>query len=153
MITPPLLAMMSGKKVRPRRQRDPVPLEIVLHVHVADLLRAHCLPDWRWTHINRKAKDAREGKIFKTMGAVPGWPDFLLLSPFDSRQVHGLELKRIGKDVEEGSAQDEWRDWCLLHGGKYAVASTMDDVLRAFDAWGCLRVEIHHLSQPCHDTP
>jgi hypothetical protein len=135
--------MMSGKKVRPRRARDPVPLEIVLHVHVADLLRAHCLPDWRWTHINRKAKDAREGKIFKTMGVNPGWFDFELIHG-PSRVAHFLDVKRVGEDLSE--TQLEFRDWCTKWNIPHAVAWTLDDVLRVFAIWGCLRVEF-----VCHD--
>lgn len=133
---PPLLAAMEGRKPRARKERVPAPLEIILHVYVADLLRAHCLPDWRWTHINRKAKDAREGAIFKTMGVNPGWFDFELISP--APLPHFLDVKRIGEDLSD--SQKEFRLWCIKHGVPHAVAWTVDDVLRIFDEWGCLRV-------------
>lgn len=135
--TPPLLAAMEGRKPRARKERAKTPLEIILHVHVADLLRAHCL--WEWTHINRKAKDAREGKIFQTMGVRPGWGDFILLSP-DGWRAHFLELKRIGEDVDDDSDQGQFRLRAIKAGAPYVVAWTIDDVLRAFDEWGCLRV-------------
>lgn len=138
-ISPPLLQLADGRKVRARKALVFRPRESRLHTDVADLLRNHALQDWRWTHISRKAKDAREGAILNEMGVQKGWPDFLLLSPFDNRQVHGLELKRHGESLT--LEQDEWREWCLAHGGKYAVAWTMDDVLDAFYDWGCTRLQ------------
>lgn len=139
-LTPPLLAMMEGRKPRARREVIPAPRESKLHSDVANLLRDHCLPEWRWTHINRKCKDAREGKIMKDMGVNPGWPDFLLISPFNDRNIHGLELKRSAKDILS-KEQYDWQCWCLLHGGRYAVAWTIDQVLTSLESWGCLRIK------------
>jgi hypothetical protein len=136
-IQPPLLALAEGRKVRPRREPAPKPLEIILHVTIADLLRQHALPDWDWTHINRKAKDAREGKILKTMGVNPHWPDFMLVSP--NGLVRFLELKRIGEPLSDG--QDAFRVRCIQRGIPYVVARTLDDALGAFDDWGCLRIK------------
>jgi hypothetical protein len=134
--TPPLLVGMAGGKPRAQSAIISTPLEIILHVHVADLLRAHCLPDWRWTHINRKAKDAREGKIFKTMGVQRGWFDFELISP--QARPHFLDVKRIGEGLSD--EQEDFRGWCVRCGIPCAVAWTVDDVLRTFGEWGCLRV-------------
>ena len=87
--------------------------------------------------MQRKAKDAREGALFKKMGLKPAWPDFELLSP---RCVfHGLELKREGEKLTEG--QEEFRRWVLSHGGEYEVADTFFLVLRALGVWGCLRIK------------
>src|ERR1700730_4126832 len=127
----PLLIGMAGGKPRPQRARVPRPKEIKLHVPVADLLRAHCLPDWRWTHINRKAKDAREGAILKRMGVNRGWGDFELISP--KPLPHFLELKRIGEEIEEGSDQDDFRLWCIRWGCPHEVVWTIDHVLVAFN--------------------
>jgi hypothetical protein len=135
---PPLLVAMSGGKPRPRRVRIPVPKEIKLHVPVAELLRDHCLADWKWTHISRKAKDAREGAILKSMGAQPGWPDFMLVSPYGS--VRFLELKRAGAGASEFQA--EFRMWCMEHGVPHVIAWTMDQVLAALDGWRCLRIKV-----------
>jgi len=135
---PPLLALAHGCKVRPRRVRVPVPKEISLHVHVANLLNDHMLPTWEFTHINRTAKDARQGKIFKTMGVNPNWPDFLLIAPDNTARC--LELKRAGKDLSDG--QKEFRARCIKRGTPYVFAWTIDQVLIAFDDWGCVRTEL-----------
>jgi hypothetical protein len=135
---PPLLVLAAGGKPRLRRARIPVPKEIELHMPVADLLRAHCLPDWRWRFMNSKAKDAREGAIFKAMGLNADWPDFILVSPFGS--VRFLELKRLGEELSDG--QTEFRAWCLRCGIPHVVAWTIDQVYEAFGKWGCLRIKI-----------
>ena len=132
----PLLALAQGRKVRAWRAPVWRPRESKLHVLVADVLRKHCLPDWRWTFLNRKAKDPREGAIFKTMGLQRAWPDFQLLSP--RCMFHGLEIKREGEDLRED--QEEFRAWVLSHGGEYEVASTIDRVLDIFRYWKCLRI-------------
>jgi hypothetical protein len=134
--TTPLLDLMAGRKPRARKL-VPAPLEIILHVTIADLLRQHALPDWDWTHINRKAKDAREGKILKTMGVNPHWPDFMLVSPHGS--VRYLEVKRVGEPLSDG--QEAFRLRCLHRGIPYAVARTLDDAFVALGDWGCLRIQ------------
>ncbi len=131
---------MAGGKPRARRERIPARRESKLQTDVAELLHAHCLKGWEWTQINRKCKDAREGAIMKRLGVNPGWPDFLLFSPFVSHQIHGLELKRSANDILSDEQYD-WQCWCLLHGGKYAVAWEMKQVLAAFYDWGCTRLE------------
>lgn len=141
-ILPPLLAAMSGAKLPTLcapRERIPLPRESKLQIDVAKLLRQHCLPGWQWTHINRKCKDDREGAIMKRMGVNRGWPDFLLFSPSVSHQIHGLECKRPGEDLR--TEQEAWRDWCVAHGGRYAVAETMHEALCALDEWSCLRIK------------
>jgi hypothetical protein len=129
---------MAGGKPRARRARALVPKEIKLHVPVADLLRDHCL--WEWTHINRTAKDARQGAIFKKMGVRPGWGDFILLSP-DGWRAHFLELKRLGEDIDDDDDQGQFRLRAIKHGAPYVVAWTMDQVGAACDEWGCLRIK------------
>jgi hypothetical protein len=134
----PLFQLAEDRKVRIRKALVLRPKEIKLQVEVARLLRAHCL--WEWTHINRTAKDARQGAIFKKMGVNPGWGDFILLSP-DRWRAHFLELKRLGEDVEDDDSQGEFRLRAIKHGAPYVVAWTIDDVGAACDAWGCLRVK------------
>src|ERR1700736_1009663 len=131
----PLLVAMAGGRPRPRRFRAPVARESRLHTDVAHLLRDHCLADWRWTFISRKAMDAREGAILRTMGVHRGWFDFELISP--APMPHFLDVKRLGEDLSE--EQEEFRDWCIACGIPHAVAWTMDQVLWEFSRWGCLR--------------
>ena len=120
--------------------RTAAPKEQVLHFGVAKLLRDHCLPEWRWTHFPAGEKrDMRTATKLKQMGLNRGWPDFLLFSPIYDRQIHALELKRIGETLNEDQA--DWRQWALAHGVKYEVAWTMEHVLLAFERWGCLRVK------------
>jgi hypothetical protein len=140
-LTPPLLSMMSATtKVRPRRAHVSAPKEIVLHFGVAKLLREHCLQEWRWFHVpNGEKRDMRTATKLKQMGVQRGVADFILFSPFDNRQIHFLELKRLGEGLNED--QEDWREWALSHGAKYEVAWTMEQVLLAFERWGCLRVE------------
>jgi hypothetical protein len=139
-LTPPLLAAMSGANPRLRGERIPVPKELELHMPVAKLLREHCLPDWRWTHFPAGEKrPVRAATKLKQMGLKRGWPDFLLFAPYDSRQIHGLELKRLGAELTE--EQEEFGAWLTDHYGKYAVCWTLDQVLWTFEQWGCLRIK------------
>lgn len=137
--TPPLLQLAAGRKVRARRAPILRPRESKLHAAVAKLLTDHCLDGWEWTHINRKAKDAREGAILKIMGANPDWPDFILVSPYGS--VRYLETKRLGETLTEG--QEAFRMRAVARGIPHVVAWTMDQVLAALDSWGCLRIRIN----------
>jgi hypothetical protein len=74
----------------------------------------------------------------KRYGLQAGWPDLILVSPCG--QMHCLELKRIGKTLSDD--QEDFRDWCIRHGVPHVVAFTIDEVLTAFDQWGCLRIKI-----------
>ena len=136
---PPLIVLSKGRKPRLRKAPTFRPKESKLHTDVAKLLRANCLPTWQWTFISRKAIDAREGAILKRMGAKPGFPDFLFISPYGS--VRFIELKRPGETIDPDSPQGEFRIWCVAHGVPHVVAWTIDDVLQAFDAWGCTRLK------------
>jgi hypothetical protein len=137
-LTPPLLGMMQGKKVRPRRERVPAPKELTLHMPVAKLLREYLKPDWIGTHIpSGEKRDIRTATKLKQMWTQPGWPDFLFLSPIGV--AHCLELKRIGNDLT--ASQEDFRTWCIAHRVPYEVCWTMDQVLLAFERWECLRVQ------------
>jgi hypothetical protein len=70
----------------------------------------------------------------------PGWFDFILISP--SALPHFLETKRLGEDIEEGSDQGDFRDWCDRTGIPHAVCWTMGDVLIEFARWRCTRLDI-----------
>jgi hypothetical protein len=133
---PPLLQLAAGRKVRPRKAAMLRPKESRLHADVAALLSAHCLPDWKWRWVPAKAQNAREGAIWKRLGAKPHWPDFELVSPYGS--VRFLEIKQEGNDLDDG--QKEFRIWCVQHGVPHVVAWKMNDVLVAFYEWGCTRL-------------
>jgi hypothetical protein len=136
---PPLLVLAAGGKPRIRKFRAPTPEESKLQIDVADLLRAHCLPDWRWTHIGHGGlRDIVTAARMKQFGLQRGWPDILLISP--QALPHFLELKRLGEELSE--EQEELRRWCLHVGVPHAVTWSMDRVLATFDAWGCLRIKI-----------
>src|SRR5947207_14883181 len=130
---------MAGKKPRARRERAPVPKELELHMPVAKLLREHCLPSWRWTHIpSGEVRDILTASKLKQMGLQRGWPDFIFISPHGS--IRCLELKRPGGKLTR--EQEAYRLWCVQHGVPYTVACTIDQVLEALAFWGCLRIKI-----------
>lgn len=135
----PLIAIAEGRKPRLRRARVVPPKESRLHADVANLLRDHALPDWKWRHISGKSANAREGAIMKNLGVIAGWPDFILVSPYGS--VRCLELKREEKS-ERTDEQEEFRMWCIKHGVPHVVAWRMDQVLAAFRWWNCTRLKL-----------
>jgi hypothetical protein len=136
---PPLLQLAAGRKARPRRVPLIRPLEVVLHMTVAKLLRDHCRPDWQWTHIaHGETRDIRSATKLKQMGVRRGWRDFILVPPVG--QLHCLELKRIGEKLSPD--QEEFRLWCVSHGVPHAIAFTIDDALLALDRWDCLTIKI-----------
>jgi hypothetical protein len=145
MTVPPLLLLAEGRKPRPRKAPVSRPKELVLHMQVATLLRAHALPEWQWTHIaSGELRDARTAGKLKQMGLRPGWPDFALVSP--AGIFHALELKRAGGKLSE--PQENFRVWCIRSGTPYAVCHDMREVLVALDAWRCLHNQALELARP-----
>jgi hypothetical protein len=140
MNAPPLLRIMQGRKARPRKAVQALPRERVLHVAVADILRRHCRPQWRFSHFPAgEARDARTGAMLKKMGLQRGWPDFLLIAP-DGR-LHALELKR-GADAALTPEQAEFRDFCIAAGIPHIVAGSIDRVLEALEAWDAISIRL-----------
>jgi hypothetical protein len=136
---PPLLSLMQGRRVRARRAPRHRPLESVLHKQVADLLRQHCLPSWRWTHIaSGELRDIRTATKLKAMGVRRGWPDFILLAP--GGQGHGLELKRQGEHLTDD--QIDFQMWSIRTGSPYSVARSIGEVHLVLDAWKCCRTRL-----------
>jgi hypothetical protein len=106
-VLPPLLQLAAGRKARPRRASPVRPLEVVLHMAVAKILRDHCRPDSQWTHIaHGEARDIRTAAKLKQMGVRRGWPDFVLVPP--TGQLHCLELKRTGEKLSDQKAFHLW---------------------------------------------
>jgi hypothetical protein len=106
---------------------------------VADILKAHVLPTWRWSHFPAgERRDVRTGARLKRMGLRRGFPDMILISP--AGLFHGLELKRIGQTLTDDQA--DFQLWCIRHGIPHSVAFTLDQALAALDHWSCLRIKI-----------
>ena len=138
---PPLLAIIDGKRPRPRRALVSRPRETALHLAVAELLRRHCLSSWRWSHFPAgEARDVRTGAKLKRMGLQRGWPDFLLIRPARGTRgtLHCLELKRIGEDLSED--QQAFADWCAANAIPFEVARTSGEALAILTGWRCLRI-------------
>jgi hypothetical protein len=137
--TPPLLLICKGRKPRPRKATTIRPKESVLHCAVAKVLHEHSLPTWRWSHFpSGEKRDVIAGARLKRMGLQRGWPDFVMVSP-DGR-FYALELKRRGETLTD--EQNDFRNWSIARRVPHVVAFAIDDVLTAFDQWGCLRIRI-----------
>ena len=137
--TPPLLMICEGRRPRPRKAPLARPKECTLQCAVADVLRPHALPEWRWTHF--PAGEGREvitGARLKRMGLQRGFPDIQLISP--PGLFHGLELKRSGEKLTDD--QEAFQTWCIANAVPYCVAYSIDEALAALDAWACLRIKI-----------
>jgi VRR-NUC domain-containing protein len=136
---PPLLALARGGRARPRKAVAPRPLEIALHLAVADVLRRFALPAWRWSHFpSGELRDVRTAAKLKAMGVQRGWPDFVLFDP--SGRLHALELKRQGEGLTDD--QQDFETWCTARGVPHAVARTSDEAIAALDAWEALRIKV-----------
>ena len=145
-ITPPLLVAMAGRKPRLRKAQVPIAKEDALHIPVANLLRAHAKPDWRWTHVAHGGMELppRTAAKLKAMGLRPGWPDFILISPMC--KFHCLELKSLKGRLSDD--QKDFRDWCDKHGTPYVVCRTIDEVLTIFGEWECIEGMIYAAHSP-----
>ncbi len=144
MTVPPLLMLAEGRKPRLRGAPKSRTKEISLHMAVAALLRKHARPDWLWTHIaNGELRDPRTAGKLKQMGLQPGWPDFVLVPP--RGQLHCLELKRVGETLSD--TQEDFRFWCIRFDVPHATACSINEVLVAFDAWGCLSIKVAGMTQ------
>jgi hypothetical protein len=133
---------MSGAPVDlfRRRSRKPPPApEFHLQCLVADILRRWLAPGWRFTHIasgEYRAK-ATAGRL-KRMGVIPGWPDFILLSP--SALAHFMELKRLGRGLS--GEQGEFAAYAREHGYPFEWTDNFDKALAILKRWGAIRVAI-----------
>ncbi len=124
---------------QPLRQVPAEP-EFHLHVLVADVLQRWIMPGWRFTHIasGEYRTKATAGRL-KAMGVVPGWPDFILLSP--DGLAHFLELKRRGQKLSL-----DQRDFALYahaHGYPFEWTDNFDVALAILKRWQAVRSGIH----------
>jgi hypothetical protein len=124
---------------RPLRRAPPAP-EFNLQCLVADILRRWHTPGWRFTHIasgelRSKATAAR----LKRMGVIPGWPDFILLSP--DALAHFLELKRRGRKLADD--QEDFADYCAERGYPFEWTDNFNQALAILKRWGAVRGNVH----------
>jgi hypothetical protein len=119
-----------------RTRRPPPAAEFATHCMVADTLRRWSNPDWRWTHIGHgEHRTPMAASRLKRLGLMPGWPDFLLLSP--TGIAHCLELKRRGTG-RLSDAQVEFGTWARAHGVPFVIARDFDAALAQLQAWGAV---------------
>jgi hypothetical protein len=136
---PPLLMIAAGRTPRPRKAPTIRPKESRLQCDVAEVLRLHALPTWRWSHFPAgERRDVITGARLKRYGLQSGWPDLILISP--SGGLHCIELKRAGEQLSE--PQRDFQTWAVSHAVPYVVAYSIDDALAALGHWGCLRITV-----------
>jgi hypothetical protein len=126
---------------RSRRQKGeapPAPLEFQMHCAVADTLKRWASPNWIWTHLPfGERRDTITGARLKRMGAQPGWPDFIFLSPSEyGRRPFFLELKRRRGKLTEYQAV--FRLWCEANGCPYEVADSYEAAIKILQGWGAV---------------
>jgi hypothetical protein len=135
----PLLELAQGRKPRARKAPVARPKESTLQCAVADLLRHHARPEWRWSHFPAgEWRGVITGARLKRMGLQRGFPDIQLISP--EGLFHGLELKRLGETLTED--QEAFQVWSVANGVPYSVCRTIDEALAVLDFWSCLRIKI-----------
>lgn len=136
---PPLLALAQGRRVRSRKAAVPRPLELQLHMAVADLLRRFARNDWRWSHFpSGELRDIKTASKLRAMGLARGWPDFVLIDP--SGRFHALELKRQGETLSDD--QEGFQEWAIARGVPHSVVRTTDEAFEVLGAWGALLIKI-----------
>ena len=84
-----------------------------LHSAVAEVLRRHCLPGWRYS----------------SMG-WDGWPTYLLVGP---RRVCFLQLK-----LSSGKPNTDIAAHVMSSGCGYGYAYDVDDAVSMLADWGCV---------------
>jgi hypothetical protein len=121
------------------------PVELCLHLAVADLLRRFIHSDWRWGHYPAgEHRDIRTAVKLKAMGVQRGWPDLML---FDGAgRLHALELKREGETLTED--QVAFEAWCVGARVPHGVARSTDEALRILTSWDALRMQVADMVAP-----
>lgn len=114
--------------------------EFAVQCMVADTLRRFGARDWRWSHLpfGEYRTDATAGRL-KRMGVMPGWPDFLLLSPAGTPYFLELKRDKLGRLNDD---QQDFADWCQAHGVAHAVRARFGDIVDQLQAWDALRARI-----------
>lgn len=143
----PLLTWPDKKRTRrlaPRPERAPIPLESDIQKTVVELLDWALEPGWRFTANAAGAwlsfdpdMAARIGRWLREQGVKPGWTDVQLVSP--AGIFHALELKR-GAKGRMSEAQLDFQKHCQAMGWPHAVARSFDEAHAILRGWGAIRV-------------
>lgn len=131
------LSLFKGKRQRGTKPK-PV-LEFRSHVMVADALKIGAAPGWVWSHFpSGEKRDPKTAGRLKRMGVMPGWPDFLLISP--QGRLHGLELKR--GPAPQTDHQKRFGEAMAARGVPYAVARSFSEAMDVLTDWGAVRLTV-----------
>jgi hypothetical protein len=131
------LSLFKGKRQRGTKPK-PV-LEFRTHVMVADALKLGSAPGWVWSHFPAGEKrDPKTAGRLKRMGVMPGWPDFLLISP--EGRLHCLELKRGPAPLTQ--YQTGFGDAMLARGVPYEVARSFSEAMDVLTDWKAVRLMV-----------
>lgn len=123
----------AGARIAVPGARKPrVQHELPIQKAIVNYLRAVLPPDHMVVHVPMNARSKVAGATQKSMGAVKGITDLLILRPRDP--VALVEVKHDGNDLT--GAQPEIRDWCVRHSYPWCIARSIDDVRRFLSAHG-----------------
>jgi hypothetical protein len=145
---------MSGNRIRVAGTRQlnlfkskrqggelaPSPLELAVHIQVAEILRRWINVGWQFTHVPLgEYRSISTAAKLKRMGCQAGWPDLILLSP--DRAVFFIEFKRASGG-RMSAEQEAFRDWALGHGYPHLVTHDAREAVAALGEWGAIRTGI-----------
>lgn len=128
-----VLRDITGEPVtlpKPKRSDAEFQLQKAVWQHLMLYRRPKVLP---FAVPNGEARSARTGAKLKSMGVVPGIPDIVIVI---HGMAHGLELKADGGRPSEAQTAVE-AQWNAA-GGRYAVATGIDEALSILRRWGAL---------------
>ena len=109
--------------------------EFQLHKQAAEYLRTVLAPEVLWWHTPNNPRDAKHGAILKSMGALAGVPDFMLMWRSGSEYFQlGLELKVEYRKPSD--AQLEFADRFRAVGGFYSICRSIDAISDELERYG-----------------
>jgi VRR-NUC domain len=114
----------------------PSPEVTGLHIPIVSFLTRFLAEGWEFTHpATGEHRDKRTAAKLKAMGAKPGWPDLILISP--EGRFHGLEFKRrgVGRLSPE---QRAFHERAKARGWPIATVDTIEAAIAVLSKWGCL---------------
>ena len=131
---PTQLALFPGKT-----KKAPPVLEFPKACVIADACRKFLVAGWKWTHLPfGEHRSKATANRLKRMGVMPGWPDYLFVSP--SGKHHYVELKRVGGKLNDNQA--EMKVFFLAAGVPYLLSNNVREVLVTLQSWGVLRADV-----------
>lgn len=130
-----IAAIMAAPAIRDElaaeTRRNATP-EDDLQIIIANALRAVLTDETVWLHVpNGKRRSKAEAGKLKAMGVLAGIPDLLFAH---AGRLYAIELK-VGRSTAS-DAQKECHAALTRVGVPITIARSLDDALRALDAWG-----------------